>query len=131
LTWINTTWSQQVATATPSPPAVVSTGGSANEPHEVAPTTPAPQQAPEAPAVHQPSGVIEATKAAAQQIESYLRSVGRSLDFRIDESTGRTVVTVTDAETGELVRQIPSEELLRLARMLGNQSPGTLIDTVA
>jgi flagellar protein FlaG len=41
-----------------------------------------------------------------------------SLSFSIDDSTGKTVVMVTDAETGEMIRQIPSEEMLALARSL-------------
>ena len=40
----------------------------------------------------------------------------RSLRFRVDEASGRTVITVLDATTHEVVRQIPSEELLALAR---------------
>ncbi len=46
-------------------------------------------------------------KAAAEQIESYLKSVGRDLQFSIDQDTGETVITVRDSSTGEIVRQIP------------------------
>jgi flagellar protein FlaG len=41
-----------------------------------------------------------------------------SLEFSIDDASGRTVVKVVDAETKELIRQIPSEEVLALARNL-------------
>lgn len=58
----------------------------------------------------------------AQRIESYLRSVGRSIEFRIDSSTGRTVIMVRDKETGDLVRQIPNEEVLRLAEMAADET---------
>lgn len=58
----------------------------------------------------------EAVHAAAQRLEAYLRSVGRELRFQIDDESGQIVVSVLDAETGERIRQIPSEELLRLAR---------------
>ena len=75
----------------------------------------------------QPNDTVEAMKVAAQQIESYLRSIGRALEFSIDDSTGLTVVRVRDAATGETIRQIPSEEALRLAQALGNQ-PNALID---
>ena len=71
--------------------------------------------------------MLDALKAAAQQIESYLKSTGRELRFRVDEQTGRTVVTVRDSATGEVVRQIPNDEALRLARSLGNQ-PNVLVD---
>jgi flagellar protein FlaG len=34
----------------------------------------------------------------------------------VDEVSGRTVITVINASTAEIVRQIPSEEVLALAR---------------
>jgi flagellar protein FlaG len=71
--------------------------------------------------------VQETTAAVAQQLETYLRSVGRSVQFSIDEQSGETVVSVRDADTGEVIRQIPSAEALRLAQALGNQ-PNSLID---
>ncbi len=66
-------------------------------------------------------------KAAAEQIESYLKSVGRELQFSIDEETGETVITVRDASTGEIVRQIPKAEAMRIAHSLGSQT-NALID---
>ena len=79
---------------------------------------------PQAPAA-QP--MIEAMKKAAEQISSYLQSTGRALQFSVDEETGRTVVTVRDSNTGEIVRQIPDAEALRLAQTLGSQR-NALID---
>jgi flagellar protein FlaG len=64
----------------------------------------------------------DSVKAAAQQIDTYLKSTGRNLNFRVDDATGQTVVTVRDATTGDVIRQIPSEEVLRLARSLGESS---------
>lgn len=59
---------------------------------------------------------------AAAQIDSYMKSVNRSLEFRVDKDSGRTVVSVRDAETGELIRQIPGEEVLRMARYMDTNS---------
>ena len=70
-----------------------------------------------------------ALESAAEQIESYLRSVGRSLEFRVDSATGRVVVTVRDAATGAVIRQIPAEEALRMARSLEDAS-SVLVDLV-
>lgn len=70
-------------------------------------------QRPEAP-VRAP----EAVHAVAQQIEAYLRSVNRSLEFRVDADTGRTIVSVRDSQTGELIRQIPGDEVLRMAQAM-------------
>jgi flagellar protein FlaG len=58
-------------------------------------------------------------EAATGQIERFVRSSGRSLQFRVDEDSGRVVVSVRDADTGDLIRQIPSEAALRIARALG------------
>lgn len=52
--------------------------------------------------------------------------IDRGLEFRVDEVTGKTVVTVMDRETEEVIRQIPSEELLALAQRL--KEGGGLID---
>jgi flagellar protein FlaG len=65
--------------------------------------------------------------AAAKQIESYLRAAGREFEFRVDEDTHITVVTVRQASTGEIIRQIPNEEVLQLARNLGS-GPNALLD---
>lgn len=64
----------------------------------------------------------ETIEAVAQRIESYLKSVHRSLEFRVDSASGRTVLTVRDSATGELIRQIPGEEVLRLAEMADEQT---------
>jgi flagellar protein FlaG len=81
------------------------------------------------PAVHQPvaAPTFDAVKAAAKQIDSYLKSVGRNLDIHVDRDTGRTIVQVRDAETGDVIRQIPNEETLRLARSLG-ESGAAIVD---
>lgn len=92
--------------------------------------TPSPRPIPVAPvaqatpATHSIQDTIEQV---AAQLESYLRSVGRSLQFRIDTASGRTVVSVRDSATGEVIRQIPNEEALRLAQALGAQ-PNSLVD---
>ena len=47
---------------------------------------------------------------------------------RIDQDSGRTIVTVKDKSTGEVVRQIPSEEVLRLAHNLGGKGRNGLLN---
>ena len=58
-----------------------------------------------------------------------LVAVQRNLSFRVDEESGRTVITVVDAATKEVVRQIPSEEVLALSRFL--DATGALVDVRA
>ena len=55
---------------------------------------------------------------AAEQIQSFVQSMGRNLSFSIDNSTGFHVVRVVNPATGELVRQLPSPELLKIAQSM-------------
>lgn len=52
---------------------------------------------------------------AIEKLNAQMRDTGRALAFSVDESLNRTVVTVTNSETGTVVRQIPDEALLRVA----------------
>lgn len=56
--------------------------------------------------------------AAVRRLNELMAERQRNLSFRVDEASGRTVITVLDARTSEVVRQIPSEEVLALARAL-------------
>ena len=47
-----------------------------------------------------------------------VQSLQRNLDFSVDDSTGQVVVRVVDGDSGKVVRQIPSEDILRLAERL-------------
>ncbi|NNJ98218.1 MAG: flagellar protein FlaG [Gammaproteobacteria bacterium] len=55
---------------------------------------------------------------SAEIMNEYAQSVKRQLQFTIDKESGRTVITVLDSDTLEVIRQIPREEALRFARML-------------
>jgi flagellar protein FlaG len=58
----------------------------------------------------------EVVAKAAAEIQQFVQSMGRNLSFSVDETTGYNVVRVVNPSTGELVRQLPSEELLKIAR---------------
>jgi flagellar protein FlaG len=66
----------------------------------------------------------------AARLEEYLRQSGRNLEFRVDPAAKATVITVRRADTGEVVRQYPTEEALALLRRLNEQS-GTFLDVLA
>ena len=55
------------------------------------------------------------------QINDYVQNVQRSLQFSIDEISGRNVVKVIDKQTEEVIRQIPIEEVLTIARTIAEQ----------
>jgi flagellar protein FlaG len=74
--------------------------------------------------------------AATQDLESALRKLNdtmaaaqRNLSFRVDKGSGRTVITVVDTATKEVIRQIPSEEVLVVSRAL--EATGGLLDAQA
>ena len=60
----------------------------------------------------------ESLDSAVASISSFVQNVQRSLDFSVDDSSGAVVVKVTDRDTGEVIRQLPSEEALRLSEQL-------------
>jgi uncharacterized FlaG/YvyC family protein len=73
---------------------------------------------------------------AAEEVERAVRRLNemmarsqRSLRFKFDELSGRTIITVLDEATKEVVRQIPPPELLAVMRRLEEQS-GALLDVV-
>jgi flagellar protein FlaG len=75
---------------------------------------PAPSAAPQPVA---PEQVADATRDLSQ----YIQSVNRSLEIAVDEELGSTIITVLDSETDEVIRQIPQEEIVELARFIAQQ----------
>ena len=55
---------------------------------------------------------------AVSAVKDHIEIVERQLDFQVDESTGRTLVSVVDPESGDLIRQLPPEELIAVAEAL-------------
>ena len=58
--------------------------------------------------------------AAIGKLKDYVQNLDRELQFQVDKDTGKTVVKILDADTNEVVRQIPSEEVLELTKHLDN-----------
>ena len=79
-----------------------------------APDAPA-SAAPEAPAAG--SG-DEAVTRAMNEVNRMLDPLARGLQFSIDESTGKRIVQLVDNATNEVLRQLPSREMLAIARAL-------------
>ncbi|THB65291.1 MAG: flagellar protein FlaG [Gammaproteobacteria bacterium] len=71
------------------------------------------------------AGVSEPVKSAPKEIENavkqindYVQEIHRDIEFSVDEDTGRSIIRVYDSGTEELIRQIPSEEVVELAKNL-------------
>ncbi|WP_457671131.1 flagellar protein FlaG [Thiolapillus sp.] len=63
----------------------------------------------------------EKVSEAVGKLNEYVQTIRRELKFSIDEKSGRTVITVLDSQTKEIIRQIPPEEVISLSRNLGKQ----------
>lgn len=55
---------------------------------------------------------------ATQRVQDLVQTRARNLEFSIDKDTSKTVVKLIDAESKEVLRQFPSEEILKLSRAL-------------
>jgi len=64
------------------------------------------------------AGADKPIEDVVEVVNDYMQNVQRQLNFSIEKDTGRTVIRVMDSATNELVRQIPSEEFLVLAKAL-------------
>jgi flagellar protein FlaG len=55
---------------------------------------------------------------AVEQMKDFAQVMSRQLQFDVDDESGRTVIRVLDKDSGDVIRQIPSEEVLALARQM-------------
>ena len=60
----------------------------------------------------------EQLKEAVKATNDFVSLVNNAVEFSLDDDTGITVVKVVDKNTKEVVRQIPSEEMLAIAKAL-------------
>jgi flagellar protein FlaG len=82
--------------------------------------------------VQQPASIpsLEQTKQAIDTINKNMKATGQSLEFSIDKDN-RAIVKVMDPKTKEVIRQMPSQETLEIAKLMtdspNNREPGMLI----
>ncbi|PSU27644.1 flagellar biosynthesis protein FlaG [Photobacterium phosphoreum] len=65
-----------------------------------------------------------------KQIEQVLQQVNRSLQFHVDDDSGEHIATIVDNKTGEVIRQVPAQELLELNKNLAKHALGSISKTV-
>ena len=70
------------------------------------------------PAEAAPAVDAEQVHRAVETINRQLQAAAQNLHFSVDDTTGKTVVRVVDTGTGEIIRQVPSEELLAISRSI-------------
>ncbi len=65
-----------------------------------------------------PKEMRENIQEAIDRLNQQLKANGRDLSFQMDEEINRPIIIVRNIETGEVVRQIPSEEIIRMAHSI-------------
>ncbi|WP_419813316.1 flagellar protein FlaG [Bacterioplanoides sp.] len=85
-----------------------------------------PQQGAQVATVNNETVSREKVQEAISKLNDYVQSTERTLDFQLDEDSGRTVIKVFDKESSELIRQIPDELALTLAQKLNDEEPSLL-----
>ena len=93
------------------------------QPYQAVASLPTSQQSETQPT---PEELRESVKA----VNDFVSTMSDSLQFRIDEDTGKTIVKVVDLSSHEVIKQIPSEEMVAIAKAL-DQLKGLLVQQKA
>jgi flagellar protein FlaG len=76
--------------------------------------------------VAEPQPSREAVQAAMDHVNAAMAASNRSIEFSIDPDVKTVVVRVIDKQDGSVLRQMPSQEMLAIAKALG-QLQGLLL----
>jgi len=60
----------------------------------------------------------EKLKTAIKSVREYIQPFNNSLEFSVSDETQQLVVKIVDTATKEVIRQMPSEEMIALAKAL-------------
>lgn len=66
----------------------------------------------------------EQLQLAVQEINSLVQNLQRDLQFKVDTESGRTIISVVDSETKEVIRQLPPEDVLERAKRMDEAAKG-------
>lgn len=61
---------------------------------------------------------LDEIRGAAEKVAGFVGSIRSELSFTVDQASGINVIKVIDSNTKELIRQIPSREIIQLAQAL-------------
>lgn len=67
---------------------------------------------------------------AVEEINLFLLGVPTHLEFRVEQDLDQLIVSVVDSESGDVLRQLPPDEVLRIAQRVREADFG-LLDSVA
>jgi flagellar protein FlaG len=75
----------------------------------------------------QPTEDASQLQKAVSKLNDYVQNLQRKLSFSVSAETGRTIIKVYDAETDELIRQIPPDETIKLAESIDASSANLFV----
>jgi flagellar protein FlaG len=61
---------------------------------------------------------LDEARKLVEEGNKILENVQRDLQFQVDDSTKRVVMSIVDKRTGETIRQVPTEDILALAKRM-------------
>ena len=67
-------------------------------------------------------------ESAVTKLNDFVQSVQRNLQFNLDDASGKTIITVVDKQTSEVVRPIPDDVAVKLAQDLQQSEPLSLFN---
>lgn len=65
-----------------------------------------------------------------ERLDTFVSTFNKGLSFRLDEESGRNIITVYEVSSGDVIRQIPEKEMLELAQQLSLHAGGLVIEKV-
>ena len=99
------------------PSALMTPPAPRSAPDKVRPAKPAETQ-PIRPGSRPAAEALVSPELAAEQLNSHLQQTNSKLQFQVDKDTGRTIYKVVNPSSGQVLLQVPSEEVLAMARNL-------------
>ncbi|TWX69909.1 flagellar protein FlaG [Colwellia demingiae] len=72
----------------------------------------------------------EQLEKVAQKLQDFVGEMNKGLEFSVDKDSGRDVIKVIDKNSGDLIKQYPTEEVLDLVAKL-SEATGNFINTDA
>jgi flagellar protein FlaG len=70
----------------------------------------------------QPPPAAEAARQVARQINAFLKSSSASVEIAFDQPSKQFIVRIVDAESNQVIRQMPSEEIIAMSQSLGRMA---------
>ncbi|MGV8933237.1 MAG: flagellar protein FlaG [Gallionellaceae bacterium] len=99
-----------------------------------APVTPAVTLAKSKAAPAEQSAVTAKNTPSAEQLQNMVEKANKSMDkvsssleFTVDNTTNKTVIKVMESQSGKVIMQFPSEEMLSITRAIDHAQKGVLL----